>query len=169
MKKLLKHILPLFGLLIFLQTEVQGQLVISQVSTWRQSLDASNLSIPDEAGADLNPVLETPTNFNQLDILNMAASQGWKITVSKQDMNWPSAFVPYLQRTDDGIPCATCSGVNTFMSVPGYMEITDMEQDFIYGAGEVTDIDIQFKVEGLSLAVDAENYATEVIFTIYGD
>ncbi|MDZ7846694.1 MAG: hypothetical protein U5L96_07960 [Owenweeksia sp.] len=66
-------------------------------------------STPDEAGEDLNSTLETGPNYNQLDILNMASTQGWKITVSKQDINWPGAFIPYVQRTSNGVSCGTCS------------------------------------------------------------
>lgn len=160
----------LAALAMLLATEdVHAQLLLSQTSTWREDVDAGDLSIPDEAGADLNSTLETSANYNQLDILNMADSQGWKITVSKQDINWPAAFLPFVQRTGNGFPCATCPGVNQFSSVSGYLQITNLEQDFIFGTGEVTDINLQFKIEGLSLTVDAQNYSTEVIFTIYGD
>lgn len=148
---------------------VSGQLVISQMTTLSEDLEAADLSIPDEAGADLQSSFVSAPDFNQLDILNMASSQGWKISVSRRDINWPAAFVPYIQRTSSGVPCGTCAGVNPVTSVNGYLQITSMEQYFIYGTGEVTGIDVQFKVEGISLSVQADSYSTEVIFTIYGD
>ena len=168
MKFIWKNILPIFILVMF-STQVNGQLVISQVSNWQEDLDATDLLTPEEAGEDLNPVLQTVANYNQLDILNVASTQNWKITVSKSDINWPAAFLPYVQRTSNGIPCGTCSGVNTVTSPSGYLQITNLEQDFIFGSGEVTNIDVQFRVTGISLTVDADNYSTEIIFTLYGD
>lgn len=149
--------------------QVWSQLVISQVSNWQEDLDATDLSTPEEAGADLNGTLQTASNYNQLDILNVASTQDWKISVSKSDINWPAAFVPYVQRTANGVPCGSCAGVNTITSPSGYLQITNLEQDFIFGSGEVTGIDVQFRVTGISLTVDADNYSTEIIFTLYGD
>lgn len=148
---------------------MNAQLVISQVSNWQEDLDQTDLAIPDEAGSDLNSVLESSSNYNQFDILNVADSQDWKITVSKSDINWPGAFLPYVQFTTTGTPCGSCAGVNVGTSVSGYLQITGIEQDFILGSGEVTGIDVQFKVEGISLTVDADNYSTEIIFTLFGD
>lgn len=164
----LKKILPLCAI-VLCSLQVSGQLVISQLSNWREDLDATDLSTPEEAGMDLNGTLETVNNYNQFDILNVASTQDWKITVSKSDINWPGAFIPYVQRTSNGIPCGACTGVNTGISVSGYLQITNLEQDFIFGTGEVTDLDVQFKVEGISLTVDADNYSTEVMFTLFGD
>ena len=158
-----------FLLLIALASQANAQLVVSQQSNWQNELDATDLSIPEEAGADLSSVIESSSNYNQLDILNVANSQNWKITVSKTDINWPGAFIPYVQRTGNGTPCGTCAGVNTGTSVSGYLQITNLEQDFIFGGGEVTGIDLQFRIEGISLTVDADNYSTEITFTLYGD
>ena len=168
MKLSLKNILAISALVVC-SWQMKGQLVISQVSNWQEDLDATDLSTPEEAGADLNSTLETVANYNQLDILNVATTQDWKITVSKSDINWPAAFIPYVQRTSNGVPCGTCSGVNTITSPTGYMQVTNLEQDFVFGSGEVTDIDVQFRVTGISLTVDADNYSTEIIFTLYGD
>ena len=155
--------------MLLCQWEARAQVVITQVTTWRSNIDEAQFSIPDEAGSDINGTIESAANYNQLDILNLANTQGWKVTVSKQDINWPASFIPYLQRTSNGMPCGTCSGINSLSSYTGYMQITNMEQDFIFGSGEVSDIDIQFRIEGLSLAVDAQNYTTEIIFTLYGE
>lgn len=149
--------------------QMDAQLVISQLSNWQEDLDATDLLTPEEAGEDLNPTLQTVANYNQLDILNVASTQDWKITVSKSDINWPAAFVPYVQRTSNGIPCGTCTGVNTVTSPAGFLQITNLEQDFVFGSGEVTNIDVQFRITGISLTVDADNYSTEIIFTLYGD
>ena len=104
-----------------------------------------------------------------MDIAGISPSTGWKITVSKEDINWPSSFIPSAQRTSIGAACGTCSGVNIGTSVTGYIQITDLEQDFIFGEGTVNNIDLQYRIDGISLAVDADTYQTRVVFTLYGD
>ncbi|MGB0178384.1 MAG: hypothetical protein ACPF9D_14555, partial [Owenweeksia sp.] len=146
-----------------------AQVIRGQVSEWTEILDANSLSTPNEAGTDLNPTLETTPNYNQLDVNNVKNTQNWRVTVSKLDINWTPLFVPYVQRTSIGIPCGACTGVNVGTSVTGYMPITDLEQDFIYGTGKVSDIDLQFRIEGITLAVKADYYRTTVVFTLYGD
>lgn len=169
MKPVLKNICCVFFLLFISASTASAQLVVSQVSTWKKDVDAADLSIPNEAGADLNSTVETSPNFNQLDIRNLADAKGWKISVSRQDINWPAAFTLSVKRTSNGIPCVTCAGVNTGSSVSGYIPLGTLEQDFIFGNGEVSNIGLQFKIDGISLVVDAQSYSTEIMYTLYGD
>ncbi len=147
----------------------RAQAIRLQKNNWFEVLNASDLTISGEAGSDLNPTLETSTNYNQLDIRNLGSTINWKVTVSKRDINWPSAFMPFVIRNSNGTSCGGCTGINTGTSVSGYIQITNLEQDFIYGTGRVDDIDLQFKIEGITLAVSAQNYQTEIVFTLYGD
>jgi len=146
-----------------------GQAIRLQKNNWYKAFNATDLSLSGEAGSDYNPTLETSANFNQLDIRNVGDARNWKVTVSKRDINWPGTFVPYVIRNSNGAPCPSCAGVNNGSSISGYLQITNIEQDFIFGAGRVDNIDLQFKIEGISLAAGAQNYQTEIIFTLYGD
>ncbi len=146
-----------------------AQLVRSQVTEWTEILDAGSLATPNEAGSDLNPTLETSSTYNQLDVNNVRNTQDWRITVSKLDVNWPAQFIPYVQRTSTGIPCGSCTGVDVGNSITGYLQITDLEQDFIAGQGAVSNIDLQFRINGITLALKADYYRTTIIFTLYGD
>jgi hypothetical protein len=60
-------------------------------------------------------------------------------------------------------------GVNGAASPSAYIAISAVETDYIFGTGEVTGIDLQFRVEGLSLTVPAASYSTEIVYTLYGD
>ena len=91
MKEFFRNILLILAFVVS-ATSADAQLVISQLSNWQEDLDATDLATPEEAGEDLNPTLETASNYNQLDILNVASTQDWKITISKSDINWPGAF-----------------------------------------------------------------------------
>lgn len=165
-----KHRLTSVLLLLFgTSVALSAQVVRTQVSDWTEVLDANSLITTGEAGSDLNPVLETVSNYNQMDVRNVKNTQNWKVSVSKQDVNWPGVFVPYVQRTSTGNSCGGCAGVNTATSPSGYVQITDLEQDFIFGSGKVNDIDLQFRIEGITLALKADYYRTNIVFTLYGE
>ena len=165
-KKLLLHICLL---LIFCGSTLKGQIIRSQTQNWNQTFSGTDLTTSNEAGEDLNSSVETASNFNMLDIAGLAPGKNWKVTVSKQDINWSSGFIPSIQRTGNGTPCGTCSGVNTGSSVTGYLQVTDAEQNFIFGSGNVSNISLQFRITGLTLAVPAQNYSTRIVFTLYGE
>lgn len=164
-----KYLTLFFAICLLCGPSGWSQVVSLQLSAWTTQLDGTNLTIPSEAGADLNPTIETVSNFNNLSVQNVTDALNWKITISKQDLNWTSSFLPSVQRTSDGTPCGTCAGVNTGKSITGYLQVTDIEQDFLFGTGSVQNINLQFKVDGISLAVPAQNYQTRVIFTLYQD
>ncbi len=161
--------LGLLLLLSMLPEAVLGQVIISTTSTHTESLDETSLNTPSEAGEDLLNIVETLSNFNQLSIKNVKKSQQWKVAVSRRDINWPAAFSIYIRRNSNGTPCSGCTGINTGLSPTIYVPINLLESDFIYGNGEVGNIDVQVKVEGISLTVDAQAYSTEIIYTLYGD
>lgn len=163
----LKNIL--FCLLLSLPCLVNGQIIRSQTDKWSTDLDGDDLVDANEAGSDLNSTLETSSTFNQLDIAGINPTTTWKVTVSKEDINWTSTFIPSVQRTSIGSPCGSCAGVNIGTSSVGYVQVTDIEQDFIFGAGVVNNIDLQYKIDGITLAVDADTYQTRIVFTLYGD
>lgn len=157
------------GTLVLLNLSLEAQVITVSVNSWSEDVDANDLSTPSEAGTDLSPTLETASSFNKIDIFNVAKTQGWKVAVSRQDVNWPAALSISLRRTSTGTPCAGCIGVNTMISPAAYIPLTLIETDFIYGSGEVTDINVQVMVDGLSLTLDADSYSTEIIYTLYGD
>lgn len=162
------YILAMFAMML-LGGSATAQVVTVSVNSWHEEIDENDLSVPLEAGYDLDPTMETSTNFNQLDVFNVAKTKTWRVTVSRRDVNWPAALSLYIKRTSIGTPCAGCTGVNVGASPSVYVQVVPLETDFIYGTGEVTGIDLQVKVEGLSLTLDADNYSTEIIYTLFGD
>lgn len=148
---------------------LKGQAILSSQYTFSDILDANDLSIANEAGTDLTSAYETPVNFNLLDIKNVKPNQGWRVVVSKQDINWNASLVVSVKRNSAGAPCGTCLGVQAGMSGTNYMVVNAMETDFIFGSGEVNDIAIQFMVSGISVLLPAQAYSTEITFTLYGD
>lgn len=156
------------GMVLFLGT-AKGQIIISTLSSHVQSIDENNLNVPGEAGSDIASQITTASNFNQLDILNMGTTRQWKVSVSRYDIHWPAAFSLSVKRTSNGIACGGCAGINLGASPAGFVTINLSETDFIFGSGEVVDINLQFQISGLSLTVPADSYMTEIVYTLYGD
>lgn len=146
-----------------------AQVVIVSVSNYREDVDENDLTVPLEAGYDVDPMIETSASFNQLDVLNVAKSKDWKVTVSRRDVNWPAALTLAVKRTSLGTSCGGCPGVNAGLSPSTYIPLTGVEQNFIFGTGEVSGVNIQMRIQGLSLTIDADTYSTEVVYTLYGD
>lgn len=147
----------------------KAQVIRSQTDKWQNDLDGNDLTIPNEAGTDLVSTVETISNYNLVDVAGISPTTGWKITVAKEDISWNVLLLPSIQRTGIGNKCGACSGVNIGTSTIGYTQITDAEQDFIFGEGNVADIPLQYKIDGISLSVPAAQYQTVIIFTLYGD
>lgn len=163
-KKIIFLFISLLGIL-----NVEAQVIRSQVDRWENDMDGNNLSIPNEAGTDLVSTVESTASFNLIDVGGISPSTGWKITVAKEDITWNVLLIPSIQRTGNGNPCGICAGVNIGTSTVGYAAITDAEQDFIFGAGNVSNIPLQFKIDGISLAIPAGRYQTVIVYTLYGD
>lgn len=143
-----------------------GQILVSSTVNHREDIDAEDLATANEAGEDLVPNIESISNFTQLDIYNVALTKNWKVTVSRQDINWHPSLSLYIKRTGSGSPEGT--GVNPG-SPAGYLEITSFEEDFIIGQGVVTGIECQIQIQGLSVTLPVDAYSTDVIYTLYGD
>lgn len=165
--KTLKNFITIF--FVMLGFFSNAQVIRSQTDKWESDLDGNNLTIPNEAGTDLESTVETTSNYNLVDVAGISPTTGWKITVSKEDITWNALLLPSIQRTGIGSKCGPCLGVNLGTSTIGYTQITDAEQDFIFGEGNVTDIPLQYKIDGISLAVPAAQYQTVIVFTLYGD
>lgn len=164
--------LRIYGALLcafLLGPTMQAQYLMTSVNSHIEDIDATDLAIPNEAGSDLASTFETSINFTQLDIRNIAAQKGWKVTIKKQDINWPGSLQFYVRRNSNGTACMTCSGVNTGLSSSNYVLLSNLETDYIFGSGEVIGIDLQFRVAGISLTLPAQSYSVEIVYTLYGD
>lgn len=145
----------------------KAQIIRSQISFWSQTFSATSLDDVEEAGSDLSSTLTSAVGVTRLDIAGIATSRNWKVTVSKQDISWPVSFQPSVRRDDDGTPCMGCIGITSVNG--GYQLISDIETDFMFGSGTVNDINLQFQVSGISLSVQAADYQTVIVFTLYGE
>lgn len=84
--------------------------------------------------------------------------QNWQIQVSKSDIYWDDTMEIWVKgKKKNGIT----SGFNQFKKVKNW------DTDFLGGKGKVMNFQIEYQIRGISVAIPADFYCTELIFTIF--
>jgi len=138
----------------------QGQAITLNLAggTWQPIVSGYNFL---QAGDDLNARYESHRGQAQLTIDN--SINPWQLKVRRAAINWPADVVLEIRRTSDG----TDSG----SSVPPtggetYIEITTWDTVLFSGEGNRSDIDLQFRLRGISVELGIKDYFTEITYTV---
>jgi hypothetical protein len=149
---------PLFAamavLLLFTVETVAIQIVVT--GSWTRTIDAADLQ--GLAGSDLNPFYESATNQIGIDIRQTQTN--WRVDIKKVDTNWHGNFHLFVRRTSNGNGSGNISGGTT------YQEVTDADLAFFSGSLTRNFIDVQLRLEGVSVQVPQDSYATTVYYTV---
>lgn len=138
---------------------------ISASPGWTYTLSSSDIS---EAGNDYNVNIESAANQTLVDVVtNYIGNYNFKVAVEKIDNNWNSQLTLSVRRTGNG------SG-GWFAGISGgtnYIQLSSTPQLLYSGntgyfSGGYFDVPVQYRVQGLSLLVPAQNYSTTVRYTI---
>lgn len=156
LKKTAKIFVAVFCVLfVLLAIETHAiQIIVS--GSWTRTIDSSDLQGP--AGSDLNSVYESASD--QISIEIRQTSTTWRVDVKKTDTNWHGDFRLYVRRTSNGSGSGSISGGTT------YLEVTDTDQAFFNGSSTRNFIEVQLKLEGVSVQVPQDNYSTTLYYTI---
>jgi hypothetical protein len=122
---------------------------------WNRTIDSSDLT--SGAGSDLNPAYESASGATTLDVV---AAAGYRVDVRQSTGTWDAAMTLYARRTSAGTGSGSVSGGDT------YQEITTVDAEFFSGDSDRTGVDVQYRVDGLSIDVSPDTYMTTVSFTI---
>ncbi len=133
----------------------QGQAITLNVAggTWQQVVNGYR------AGDDLNDRYESDRGQTQLTIDN--SINRWQLKVRRTAINWPDDVVLEIRRTSDGTDSGTPpTGGET------YIEITTWDTILFSGEGNRSDIDLQFRMRGISVELGIKDYFTEITYTV---
>lgn len=131
---------------------------VTVTGTYTESIDATDLI--SGAGSNLTASYESAADQVIMDISNsLGGGDSWRIDVSKSDISWSASITLYVKRTSDGVGGSVSGGTT-------YMEITDVDQQLCTGTDDVTGIDLQYKVDDISISIDPGNYDTSIVYTI---
>ena len=156
-------ILRIYAITLILLVAIQiGQPVyaidVDINGAWSVTIDSSDLVAG--AGSILKKIYESPADQVLVDILNtMGGGDTWRIDVKKSDISWNSDILVYARRTSSGSG-GTVTGGET------YQEITNSDQSLFIGVADVSDIGMQYKIDGVSIDINPNNYSTTIIYTV---
>ena len=133
---------------------------LSATGGWTETVNESDLV--SGAGSDLVDTYESATDATTMTIFNCKnRNDEWRVDVRRIDGGgWHGNFTLFVKRTSDGQGQGEVSGGLS------YIEITTTDSQFFLGAGDRDDINIQYKLTGMSIGVSPDNYSTTVIFTV---
>lgn len=93
----------------------------------------------------------------------------FRIEIQKSDYNWNNNLVLETIRSGNGINSSNRKKPSQIFDGTNYQTVNNMSGYFFRGKGEIEDIPVNFRIKGLSVVNGAQDFETNVIFTIYGD
>ncbi len=152
-------LLILLSLLIFTGVIWAQSTTITVTGNWSVTIGSSDLV--SGAGSDLTNFYESTADAVIIDV-DVAGAGEWSVDVKKVDSNWHSNFQLFVKRTSDG----SGPGSGYISGGTSYQEVTDTNQSFFSGAYDRSDIDIQLKLDNVSVQIPADTYTTTVTYTV---
>nr|WP_319270712.1 hypothetical protein [uncultured Draconibacterium sp.] len=125
----------------------------------------------DEAGEDINATIESNSSvylsvysYYFWEMLNGK----WQIYVHKRDVTWNDEIILELRREGKGRKWLS-NGTPNIHDGSSYFRLTNNPTYFFRGRGLVLDIPMGFRLSNVSLTMGANDFETDVVFTIYDD
>ncbi len=124
-----------------------------------------------DAGEDIEAVV-TSSSGAQLSIESNnfweQKNQKWRIYVHKTNVEWTEGIKLEVRREGSGDKMNKKGGSNVHDG-SSFAEVTDNPTYFFRGMGLVSNIPLSFRLNELSLTLGANDFETDVVFTIYDD
>ena len=151
-------ILILLSGIIFLGTKAGAVVSITVIGDWSETINASDLQAG--AGSDLIDSYQSASDAVSISISGTtSASDAWRVDVKKVDTNWHGDFILYVKRASDGGGGSVSGGTS-------YQQVTDTYQSFFSGSDDVSGINVQLKLSGVSIQIPPDIYTTTVYYTV---
>ena len=130
---------------------------LSVVGSWSLTLDSSDLFAG--TGTDLRTPIESSGAQAMADIYNTGGTN-WAVNVRKNDVTWPTGVALYVRRTSSG------SGSGTISGGTAYQQVTAVDSILFSGSGDRSGVQIQLKLEGLSVQRAPDLYSASLTYTV---
>lgn len=132
---------------------------LSVTGTWSVALDASDLQAG--AGSDLSTEQQSASAEVVLDVSGLAAaSDAWRVEVSRADVGWPPGVRLWVTRSGAG------TGPGSVGGGTGWIEVTGLPTPFFSGAGDRAGIGVRLRLTGLSVGLSPDAFASNVTYTV---
>ncbi len=152
----LKKLGPWMAMLILLGWASLFSQTIRVTGSWALSIDSSNLPGP---GSDLPDSFESDPDQIEIDVHGQKLEE-YQVSIQRSDVSWNPYFRVYARRTSDGTGSGYISGGTN------YGEASTTSQEFFRGGKNRSNIAIQLRLSGVTVAVEYGTYITHVVYTI---
>ena len=150
-------LLALWGLLLVAPAQA---LDIFATGDW-SSLSIGAGDLVAGAGSDLTGSYASGSSATVLDLTGATGfTDAWRVDVRRSDATWDDNVTLSVQRTSDG------TGIGSIADGLSYQPVEALDTDFFSGTGDRSGIEIQYRLEGVSIQVAPTTYSTSVIFTV---
>lgn len=148
----------LVSLVLGLNGRVLAVISITVTGSWSETIDASDLQAG--AGSDLNSTYESGSSQVSIDISGTAGGgDDWRVDVKKVDTIWHGNLTLWVKRTSAGTGGSVSGG--TF-----YQPVGGTDSSFFNGSDDVSGIEVQLQLTGVSVSVPPNTYTTTVTYTV---
>jgi hypothetical protein len=132
---------------------------ISEVGNWAVNVDANDLI--SGAGSDLTSTYESSADQGLIAITGTTGdSDNWRVDVRRSDTSWHGDLTLFVKRTGDG------TGSGSISDGTAYQAVTTTDTALFSGSGDRSNIPVQLKISGASVAIPPSAYATSIIYTV---
>jgi hypothetical protein len=133
---------------------------LSTTGGWTETVNEFDLV--SGAGSDLIDTYESATDATSMTISSCTGdTDNWQLLVRRiDDAGWHGDFTLYAKRTSGGEGTGSISGGSA------YIEITTTDTQLFSGAGDRSNISIQYKLTGMSINVLPNTYSETITFTV---
>lgn len=147
----------LYTLIILFLTNNANAQSINITGQWNYTIPTSAIT---EAGEDFSGTYES--SVNQL-YLNVTHNHKWAVSVKKNNIVWNDNILIWIHRTGNGYGRGNIKGGENYIDIPNH------EVGFVTGNKEQYDVPLQLQLSGVSVTIPANNYITEIVFTLTDD
>lgn len=145
--------------MVMLLACVQAQAVdVNAIGGWTETIDATDLV--GGAGTNLIDTYESPTASTVLEVDDAPPSNRWYVVVRSSDINWHGDFTLYVKRTSDG------TGPGDITDGTAYIAIETVDSAFFSGTENRSNINVQYRLTGMSVSIPPGIYSTTVTYTV---
>jgi hypothetical protein len=144
---------------LFFLTRAEA-LDLSTTGGWTETIN--ELDLVSGAGSDLIDTYESATDATSMTISSCTGdTDNWQLLVRRIDhAGWYGDFTLYVKRTSEG------EGTGSISGGLSYIEITTTDTQLFSGAGDRSNISIQYKLTGMSINVLPDTYSETITFTV---
>ncbi len=159
-KRFCINVLVLCSLLVITRESFSQS--ISITGGWSPSI--SSADIPDAGNDFTNPFNSTGTLI-QMAVNVQPDNRRYEVYVSRSDIFWNAAFTLRVRRSSNGTnpsapPAGQISGGTNFIT------ITAGNTQFFTGRRDRVNVDIEYRLLGVSVTLPAAIYSTTVVYTL---